>query len=129
MLRSTIPSARSAFRPTSFFEPSGAALPDSTRPASITTSSGEGPEPSICMLQRMHLPRFGIPCGSGRLYGVVDGSEPGPSARPITATSAWAFGQWNWYSYETAPEPWSEVVRYLSHSFGNAGTARELGSV
>src|SRR4051794_29067139 len=129
MLRSTKPSARSARRPTSFFDTIGAPLPDSTRPASMTTSSGDGPEPSICTLQRMHGPVFGMPCGSGRLNEVVEGSLPGPSARPMTAISDWAFGQWNWYSYDTAPAPWSEVVRYWSHSFGKFGTAREVGSV
>src|SRR3954469_3252346 len=108
----------------------GAPLPAATFPASSTTLSGPGPEPSIWMLQRMHLPSFGMPCGSGRPVGPDWGGDAVSSARPITATSAWAFGQWYWYSYETAPAPWSELsVRYLSHSWGKAGILRELGSV
>ena len=46
----------------------------------------------------------------------------------MTATSAWAFGQWNWYAYETAPEPFSDVVRYCSHCGGNDGILRDDGS-
>src|SRR5581483_2803951 len=129
MLRITMPSARSTFRPTSFFASIGAPLPDSTRPASITVSSAFTPDPSICRLQRMHGPRLGMPCGSGRPVGEVGGSWPGPSARPITATRLWALGQWNWYAYDTAPDPWSDSVRYWSHSGGNDGTLRESGSV
>ena len=54
------PSARSARMPTSFAESIGAPSPDSTRPASITTSSGPTPEPSTWRLQRMHGPRSGM---------------------------------------------------------------------
>src|SRR5205085_5303527 len=115
---------------TSLIAPIGAWLPDFTLPASSTTLSGPGPEPSSCMLQRMHLPSWGIPCGSGRPVGPASGGGAVSGERPITATSAWAFGQWYWYSYETAPAPWSELlVRYLSHSCGKAGTLREADSL
>src|SRR5215210_5153340 len=77
----TKPSARSAFTPTSFAAPIGAPSPDATRPASITVSSGAGPEPSIWKLQRMHGPSLGIPCGSGRPVGLLSGSCPGPGPR------------------------------------------------
>src|SRR3954453_13506767 len=129
MSLSTKPSARSALMPTSLTELRGAPSPERGSPASITVLFALGPEPSIWKLQRMHGPRFGIPCGSARPVGLDSGSLPGPSARPITATSAWAFGQLNWYGYETAPEPFSDVVRYFSHSGGNDGTLRDVGSV
>ncbi len=93
-----MPSARSALSATSFAEPSGAWLPEATRPASMTTASGVAPEPSICRLQRMQRPALGMPCGSGRPVGLDGGSWPGPSARPITAIRFWAFGQRYWYS-------------------------------
>src|SRR4051812_17089151 len=97
MSLNTKPSARSAFTPTSFFEPSGAPSPDATRPASMTVSSGAGPEPSIWKLQRMHGPWLGTRGGWGGRGGLEGGPGPRPSAGPMTATSAWALGQWNWY--------------------------------
>src|SRR2546423_15707302 len=78
--------------PTSFLEPSGAPLPDSTRPASSTTSSGDGPEPSICTLQRRHGPRLGIPCGSGRPVGVTGGARAGARGGPGGAVGGRALG-------------------------------------
>src|SRR6476469_7322501 len=64
--RRTNPSARSARMPTSLTGPIGAPSPEATRPASIVTSSGETPDPSIWRLQRMQGPRSGIPCRSVR---------------------------------------------------------------
>ena len=74
----------------------GPPLPDATRPASTTTSSALTPEPSICRLQRMHGPRFGMPWRSSS--GGWRRSLPGPSARPMTAIRFWSLGQWNWYA-------------------------------
>src|SRR3954454_12119570 len=129
MLLPTKPSARSTFSATSFFASIGAPLPDFARPASITVAFGEAPEPSICRLQRMQRPSFGMPCGSGRPVGDEGGSGLPVSARPSTATRLCALGQCDWYLYETAPEPWSDFSRYLSHCFGKAGTFRTVGSV
>ena len=77
-LRSTKPSARSARMPTSLAESIGAPSPDATRPASIVTSSGDTPDPSICRLQRMQGPRSGMPwrssaggCGGGVRAGLA----------------------------------------------------------
>src|SRR3954470_7628678 len=131
MFFATKPSARSALRAMSSwrFDFAGAWLPDFLRPASSTTELGEAPEPSIWRLQRMHLPSFGRPCGSGRPVGPDGGSGLPVSARPMTATRFCAFGQWTWNAYDTAPAPFSEVSRYLSHRFGKLGTLRERGSV
>ena len=62
--------------------PIGAASPDWTRPASITTSSAETPDPSIWRLQRLHGPMSGIPwrSASGGCGGGL-----GPGRRPSTA--------------------------------------------
>src|SRR5437763_8207633 len=104
MLRITRPSARSARRPTSFFEP----IPLGPRgwllsPVSTITSSGFAPEPSTCTLQRMHGPRLGIPwrLASG------GGSWPLPGTRPSSASRLCALGHVHWYLYDSPPEPWS----------------------
>src|SRR3981081_4506386 len=113
--------------PTSLTGPIGAASPDATRPTSITTSSAETPEPSICRLQRMHGPRSGIPWRS--LNGGFGGGL-GPGWRPSTAIRFWSLGQWNWYVYETALVlPRSFVIVYCAQFGSCVGAARDCGSV
>src|SRR4051794_14410327 len=126
-LRSTKPSARSARMPTSFFAPIGPWSPDFELPASIVTSSAFTPEPSSWRLQRMHFPRFGMPCRSCR--GGC-GSEPLPTLRPMTAMRFWSFGHLDWYAYDTAcVEPRSFWITRFWHFGSCVFCLRDVGSV
>ena len=77
----------------------------------------------------MQAPAFGMPC---RFTSGGDGSAawPAPASRPITAIRLASFGQWIWYSCDSAPgSPPSDLVSYLSQAGSNVGAEREVGSV
>src|SRR5215210_3207705 len=128
MLRITKPSARSAFSATSL---TGCPCLRSCErraslAASIRTSSGLAPEPSIWRLQRLQGPASGIPCRScrGGSGGLTELSE-----RPPTKIRLWSLGQWTWYSYDAALAPLSDFTRYCEHLGSLVGFLREGASV
>src|SRR3954449_11403632 len=116
--------------PTSFAWPAppGPPLPFDASPASTTTSSALTPEPSIWKLQRMHLPRSGMPWRSH--FGGFGGGL-GPGSRPMTAIRFASFGQVNSPLYVYAPfasPGWSPSVFRSLHLGSCVGCARAVGS-